>query len=218
MRYLTIRASPTEGGALHPLGKQLTEEPAIERVAIHDVELLADGTVLLFAEGRGDRDRYEEIMAESEYVDDVLVSGDERWMAVSQFEPTPETRRALEQQRESDLVLETPIHFNDDGSFEMTYLGNDEGFQSLAAVAGDDDDIAIEVLEMGEYGPDEGPLTRLLTSRQQEVLETAVDVGYYRVPRESSLEDVAAAVGIAPTTAGDHLRKVEQRVFEAMVR
>lgn len=218
MRYLTIHVRPTDEGVFHPLAKQLVDEPSITREAIRNVELLSDGTVLLFAEGSGDRERYEEIMEHSEFVIDYLVSGEDRWLAVSQFEPTDTTRQMLERQRDSDLIIETPIHFNADGSLRVTYLGTDEDFQEFAQNEQKELPVTFDVVETGEYDPDEASFTRLLTTRQQEVLETAVELGYYSVPRESTLDDVAAVIGIAPTTAGDHLRKAEERVFGTLVR
>jgi len=215
MRYLTARVEPA-ADAFHPLGRELAAEPSIEREAIHHVELLDDETVLLFAEGSGDRDRYEEIMRDSEYVADYLVSGEERWTAVSQFEPTPLARRTLELQRDAELVVETPIRFDADGALRVTYLGSDAAFRELYETVGEDADVAFEVLETGEYDPSEAPLTRLLTVRQREVLEVAVETGYYRTPREATLEDVAERVDVAPTTAGEHLRKIEERVFGAL--
>lgn len=218
MRYLTVLVHPSEGGSFHPLGKQLTTEPSITREAIHHVELLGDETVLLFAEGSGDRERYEEIMRESPFVVDFLVAGGDRWMAVSRFEPTEVSRRALELQRESDIVIETPIRFTSDGSLRITYLGTDEGFRRLFRNAVGEDTVAFEIVENGDYEPDESSLTRQLTTRQREVLEAAVDVGYYSNPRQATHADVAAAIGIAPTTVGEHLRKVEERVFSALAR
>jgi hypothetical protein len=96
MRYLTVDISPEDGSGFHPLGKQLTEEPSIRREAIHHVELLDDEAVLMLAEGSGDRDRYEEIMANSPAVHQWMVSGDDRWMAVSRFTPTETVRRMLQ--------------------------------------------------------------------------------------------------------------------------
>lgn len=218
MRYLTVLARPPESGTFHPLGKQLTEEPSITREAIHHVELLANGAVLLFAEGSGDRKRYEEIMRNSPHVIDYLVTGDERWMAVSQFEPTDTTRRILEHGRGSDVVMETPIRFDADGSLRITYVGSNADFRALFRDAPKETSLSFEVVETGEYEPNQNSITRLLTTRQQEVLEAAVEVGYYSTPRQSTHEDVAAAVGIAPSTAGEHLRKIEERVFDALVR
>jgi predicted DNA binding protein len=217
MRYLTVLVRPTESGLFHPLGQTLKEEPSITREAIHRVELLTDGTVVLLGEGSGDQERYEAIMEDSPHVVDYLVSGDERWLAVSQFEPTDVVRRILERRRESDIVVETPIRINTDGSLRVTYLGSESALQDLFQQVGTESDFSFEVVETGTYEPDEASLTRLLTIRQQEVLEAAVRVGYYSAPREGTQEDVAEFVGIAPTTAGEHLRKIEERVFDTLV-
>jgi predicted DNA binding protein len=218
MRYLTVLVHPDQGGAFHPLGKKLTNEPSIERKAIHHVELLTDNTVLLFAEGSGDKERYKEIMGNSPHVTDYLVSGGNRWMAVSQFTPTDTARRALELQRDSDIVIDMPIRFTTDGAFRTTYIGDDKSFQELFQNVGKEESVAFEVVETGDYDPNGSLFTRLLTTRQREVLRTAVEMGYYKVPREATLEDIAEAVGIVPTTASEHLRKVEERVFGTLVQ
>jgi hypothetical protein len=218
MRYLTVRLAATETGAFHPVGKRLADEPSIQREALHHVELLADGTVLTLAEGSGDRARYEELMAGSPYVEDFLVSGERRWMATSQFEATEPVRQLLEWRSESDLVVEWPIKINDDGSARITYLGTESEFQELYEQTVDSTAFDVEVVETGTYEPDTNSFMRALTTRQQEVLQAAVDVGYYNDPREATHETVAEAVGIAPTTAGAHLRRIEARVFEALVR
>jgi predicted DNA binding protein len=218
MRYLTLLVKADGGSTLHPLGEQLTADPAIERRAIHHVELLPDDTVLLFAEASGDRERYARVMEESPHVVDYLTAGDDRWMAVSQFEPTEPVRRALELRRESQLVIETPIRVTSDGSIKMTCLGTDETFEKLSEDVGEAESLRIELLEMGDYDPDDSSFRRMFTSRQEEVLETAVDLGYFDVPRQAELNDVAEVVGITPTTASEHLRKAEQRVFTEIVR
>ncbi|MFC4407234.1 helix-turn-helix domain-containing protein [Haloarchaeobius iranensis] len=218
MRYLTLLVKADGGSALHPLGSELSDDPSIERRAIHHVELLADGTVLLLAEASGSQDRYREIMADSPYVVDYLTAGDDRWLAVSQFEPTETVRRALELQRESLLVVDTPIRFTSADHLEVTYLGTDETFRELSDYVDELDSMAVEILQMGEYEAEESSFSRLLTARQEEILEVAVELGYYSEPREASLEDIGAVVDIAPGTVGEHLRKVEERVFGELVR
>lgn len=218
MRYVTVRVDPTENGGIHPIGEQLTAEPSITREAIHSVELLDDGTILLFAEGSGDRDRYEEIAAASPNVVDVLVTGTEPWLAVSQFEPTAETRRLLELRRESNVSVELPIRIDDDGALRVTFLGSDADVQALYRTVEDGSTLSFDVVETGGYDPDDAALTRRLTGRQREVLEAAVELGYYRASREATLRDVGDAVGISASTAGEHLRKIEERVFSELVR
>jgi predicted DNA binding protein len=77
--------------------------------------------------------------------------------------------------------------------------------------------MTVEVLETGEYETEGSSFSRVITSRQEEVIETAVDLGYYSEPRQASLEDISDVVGIAPGTVGEHLRKAEERVFTEIV-
>ena len=217
MRYLTVVVEPGGDSAFHPVGAELTDEPSITRRAIHHVELLDDDTVLLYAEASGSKARYEEIMDDSPYVLEYLTAGEDRWMAVSQIEPTEEVHRALELQRESTLVIDTPIHFTSEDHLKITYLGTDETFGKLSEFADEIESMSVDILSMGDYDTDTSRFGRMITSRQEEVLETAVDLGYYSEPRQASLEDVGGAVGIAPGTVGEHLRKVEERVFGEMV-
>jgi len=218
MRYLTVEIKPNEGGALHPLGDKLTEASNIDRRAIHHVELLVDETVLLLAEASGSQEEYEQIMAESPHVIDYLVAGDDRWMAVSQFEPTDEVQRALTLQQESFLVVDTPIRFTSEDHLKITYLGTEDTFRKLFDYADELDSMAVDILNMGEYEANESSLSRMITARQEEVLQAAVELGYYTEPRQASLEEISDTVGISPGTVGEHLRKVEERVFSEIVR
>lgn len=217
MRYLTVLVKPDGDGAFHPLGGALTDDPSIKRRAIHHVELLADDTVLLFAEASGSQERYREIMDESPHVISYLTAGEDRWMAVSQFDPTKTVRRALELQRESLLVIDTPIRFTSEDHLKVTYLGTDEVFRKLYESIEEAEYVTVDILETGDYEADSSSFSRMITSRQEEVLETAVDLGYYSNPRQASLEDISEIVGITPGTVGEHLRKVEARVFDEIV-
>lgn len=53
--------------------------------------------------------------------------------------------------------------------------------------------------------------------RQREVLNVAFERGYYEIPRETTLEEVADEIGITKTTASNHLRKAERRVIGFLV-
>jgi hypothetical protein len=54
---------------------------------------------------------------------------------------------------------------------------------------------------------------RLLTDRQQEVLAAAVEAGYYRAPRESTLGEVADSLDIANATCSDVLHRAEGHII-----
>lgn len=52
----------------------------------------------------------------------------------------------------------------------------------------------------------------LLTDRQREVLETALLMGYFEVPRECTLAELSDSLGIDPSTASTVLRRGESRI------
>jgi predicted DNA binding protein len=47
------------------------------------------------------------------------------------------------------------------------------------------------------------------------VLEIALELGYYTVQREATHRDIADRLGLSVGTVGEHLQKIEPRVFEA---
>jgi PAS domain S-box-containing protein len=60
-------------------------------------------------------------------------------------------------------------------------------------------------------------LTETLTDRQSAVLETAYHAGYFEWPRDSSAQDLASTLGVAPATFHQHLRKAEKQVFDELL-
>ena len=216
MRYVRLRVTPEEGHSFHPLGETLRREPAVRRERIHQVELLADETGIMLAEATGDRERYEAILTDSPYVHEFSVTGaDGRWYSYSHFDPTGLTLAMLERRREQELMVETPIEVTPAGAMELTLVGTESAF--AAADPADHDGWDVEILEIGDHPPTLSDLFASLTERQQEVLEAAVEMGYYESPRGATQSEVAEAVEATPSTVGEHLQKVEARVFQAFV-
>lgn len=60
-----------------------------------------------------------------------------------------------------------------------------------------------EVLSLVEPGPDDRPLT----ARQREALDVAIRSGYFEVPRESTLAEVADALDVDTSTASGVIRR-----------
>ncbi|WP_435194583.1 helix-turn-helix domain-containing protein [Natronomonas sp. EA1] len=59
-------------------------------------------------------------------------------------------------------------------------------------------------------------LVEELTARQREVLTLAIREGYYESGRDTSIEALAEQVGIAPTTAWEHLKRAEGKVMDEL--
>jgi len=57
-----------------------------------------------------------------------------------------------------------------------------------------------------------------LTDRQQTAMETAFSAGYYEWPRESTAEEVAAAMDISSPTLHEHLRAGERKLLKSFLQ
>jgi len=55
-----------------------------------------------------------------------------------------------------------------------------------------------------------------LSERQAEALVTALEAGYYEIPREVTTAEVAEALGVTRRTAEEHLRRAENKLVESM--
>lgn len=74
--------------------------------------------------------------------------------------------------------------------------------------------VSLEKLQ--DYRVQETPLDSL-TDRQHEVLETAYQLGYYDVPRESSTVEVAAELDVDDSTVAEHLQRAEHNLLRALL-
>lgn len=77
--------------------------------------------------------------------------------------------------------------------------------------------VSIEYLVQGRDEEDESELVpvdvRQLTGRQQEVLETAHEMGYFAYPREANASDVADELGIESSTFTEHLNAAQSKLL-----
>lgn len=108
-----------------------------------------------------------------------------------------------------------PIVYTDAGTIEMTMLGDEEALGS--AVDGLPNEITVTVARVGDYRHSTGSPASRLTHRQFEALTVARDMGYYEVPRETALNDVAAALDCSESAASTLLRNGERALVNAAV-
>lgn len=55
-------------------------------------------------------------------------------------------------------------------------------------------------------------------ARQREILNKALDEGYFEIPRQITLQELADEMDIAKTTASQHLRKAEKKIMEFFIK
>ncbi|WP_459194367.1 helix-turn-helix domain-containing protein [Halosimplex sp. J119] len=110
------------------------------------------------------------------------------------------------------LVVRTPVVFRD-GEIHARIVGDPAPLQRAFERQGDD--ISVRIDGITSTPADAEQPTQSLSDRQREALDVAHELGYYDQPRRATHEDVAAALGCAAQTAGDHLRKAEAKLVDA---
>ncbi|WP_276261441.1 helix-turn-helix domain-containing protein [Haloglomus litoreum] len=210
MRFVELVVNPDEGWSR--FGRVVADDPGVTREAIHQLELMADGSVVMLYELSGDHDRITELLDEhfdadaseiSEIAGNVLV--------YAHHDPSPTVDGLLRIPRELGIVVDTPLEFTRDGGIRLTLVGEEADIrQAIAAVP---ESVAHTVERTGNYQPDQTRLFAELTDRQQEILLTALEMGYYEQPRRATYEDLATELDCTKTTVGEHLRKAEEKVL-----
>jgi predicted DNA binding protein len=217
MRYLMARFDlPRE--LRHPMQEFVRTTEAVRRLELLAWHLLEGEEIehaLFYVEG--DLDPYREAIENVESIPwyDLTPVGESSFHAYVR----QETRAADERWRTAfahrELVVVPPITYDGEGVMSCTVVGNQADLQAL--LDGLPAAVNVTVERLGEYDRRHGTIAEGMTDRQFEVLAAAVRLGYYETPRSATLEDVAAAVGCAPSTASDHLRKTESRVLRRLV-
>ncbi|MFB6164215.1 MAG: helix-turn-helix domain-containing protein [Haloarculaceae archaeon] len=216
MRYFQIRLTPEDGG-FYRADVLTSELSGVERVAIVDLNLRTDGTGVALVRLQGDREALATLYDDTDSVlsYDLFDSEDAGFYAYVHFEPDEPAAELLAIVDRHRLVIEPPMEFTSDGSLRLTAAGPQELVRRAAKDLPEGVQAHLELI--GEYDPDRAGLLELLTDRQREVLRTAVDRGYYEIPRRATHEDLAAALGCSAGTVGEHLRKIEACVLAELV-
>lgn len=79
-------------------------------------------------------------------------------------------------------------------------------------------DVPFELRRLYELTHPPGGRKLGLTLKQMEAITTASEMGFFNLPRESTMEEVAAELGIAPQTLSDRLRRAQQTLIENTLR
>lgn len=135
---------------------------------------------------------------------DSLYADEERVLA--QYESTEQ--RLYGFLGRSSLPPEFPIVV-EDGRFEFDLTATREQFEAVGTAL-DQSEFDYDLLSAVET-VDENDV---LTDRQRECLGVALREGYFEVPRECTLGDVADAVGVDKSTASEIIRRGESRLLK----
>ena len=216
MRYFDLTLAPDDRG-IHPVDRAMAANAAVEREAIMHFDALGDGSAILLYRLTGDA---KGLLSELEDHPDMLAhdlmdlegEGFHLYLHVAPGDPAREVMALAEKYA---LIIETPIEFVHTNSVRMTVIGDHDMLRE--AIEEMPESLTISVDQVGTYAPDRNDMLSALTDRQLEVFRTAVELGYYEIPRRATHEEIADRLGVAPSTVDEHLRKAESRVLQSLV-
>lgn len=133
---------------------------------------------------------------------ETLYAGDDR--VLSQYRTAD--RSLYDFLRDASLPPEFPLVV-EDGWLECEVTAPRERLTRLEAKMAQSE-LAYGLRSIVDSPEDEG----LLTDRQRELLAAGLASGYYEVPREQTLTELASEVGIDPSTASGVIRRAERQV------
>lgn len=198
----------------HPMQHHLEREETADRHRLLFANAFGEETLqLLFQVEGGDPALQSAAMDEIEAVHSYDIAPiDESTFYVLVEEDRPAVIEYFEDLlRTIGVIPIPPVDILPGGTVTVTLVGDHEELRTLVQSLPDSLTVDIERLDAYERPMSIGHGS--LTSRQREAVVAAKDVGYYAVPREGGVTDVADRLGCAPSTASNHLRKAEVAVM-----
>ncbi|WP_276247132.1 helix-turn-helix domain-containing protein [Haladaptatus sp. YSMS36] len=215
MKYLKFVISPTTR-ALHPIDETIEYHPEVTHEALLHVDSLPDGAGVLLYRLRGDPGALGRSLTAHPDVRayELVDMDDDAFHIYIQVDADEVGGELISLVHENALIIDTPLEYTDDG-LRVTLVGtHDRLREALCSIP---DELHISVEQAGEYTPGRGELLSPLTERQLEVFKTAVQRGYYEVPRRTTHKDLAKNLDCAPSTVDEHLRKAESHVVSGLL-
>lgn len=208
MKFVRLRVEFPEG-PLSPLQTALTGSEGFELAQLRFGGVAATGPRTYVLSVVGDVAAIDEALgSEAGILDHEVVHDDgDRGIVYVRSEATDVELAVQATFTQGSLVTTTPVDFHPDGSAVFRVLGEPDDLQEAVAEASEQLSVTVERLANYDRPPER--VAAALTDRQQAAVRTALDLGYYDVPRTATHEDVAAELDCAASTASEHLRKAE---------
>ncbi|WP_049972312.1 helix-turn-helix domain-containing protein [Haladaptatus cibarius] len=199
---------------VHPIDDLFARDDDLTVEAIRYVSPVHEGMYVELLELRGNLERARTLLeASPDAVEFDVVGSDGRGVVYLQCRTAGLVDELLSLLHEHELVLDWPMQYIDIGDsrgLQLTVLGTDGAIRTAASEL--PDGIHLRLERLGEYRPSAGRLSSMLTDRQLELFELAVQEGYYEVPRETTHRELAGALGIATGTVSEHLQRIEAKL------
>lgn len=206
-----IQFSATYPAALtHPLHRAIADGSSVGRAELLMWSPTADATTLFWVDG--DREATRSVI---DGIDSLVVSNlvpeVEGTYAFLQQDAYEFPTAVLDTIANAQVIFLPPVAFLDTGAVEFEAVGE------AAALSAFHDELSeladLTIRQVHEFERERSPSR--LTERQRAALDAAMSVGYYEIPREGTVSDVAESLDCSTSTAGELLRKAEAAALRA---
>jgi len=197
---------------VHPLHRQITGGESITRAELLTWSPTEDATTLLWCDG--DRTATERAVGRIDsLVDSAVIEDADGTYAFLRQDDYEFPAAVLDAVAGARVVFIPPVAFLETGDIRFEAVGEAAALSAFHDELAELGEIAIE--RVAEFERSRSPSR--LTDRQRAALDAAVSVGYYELPREGTVADVAAILGCSTSTAGELVRKAEAAVLRNYV-
>jgi len=217
VRHLRVTADVDRDGA-PAFYLVLADSPDVRETRVVEWNTTGENhdTVLFAIDG--DASEFAATAPETEGVESVRCSAtDERWTyALMAARPlsTPMFDAIHRARTRPGMVVRKPVVYRD-GDMHFRVVGEPAALQAALEEAPEAMDLRIDEIVTPGGGPDLPAAG--LSDRQREAVEVAVELGYYDRPRGATHADVAAELGVTPSTASRHLQTAEAKLVTAAI-
>lgn len=214
MRYVSGTLVPEDGG-MNPTERAIDTEPSLSREVVYNLSLFTDDDAAILNRLQGDADALRQLLSNRpEIIAFTISESDDGIYGHTHFEPNDLIRDVFTIIERHGLFIDYPIEYTEQEGLQVTLVGTDETLRQ--AIQEFPDAITDHIHSTGEYQPEDRRLVDKLTDRQYQVVQTAVNLGYYHVPRGATCTEIAEELGVSVNTVSQHLRKAHAALLPAL--
>lgn len=121
-----------------------------------------------------------------------------------------------------DCLLVPPLKYADGAKWCRLLALDPANLTAFYRDVAEEYHVTVESKRTVEYVSADRPLHTLdsalpdLSSRQREALQTTTEMGYYRIPRDTTTAEVADSMGVERRTFEEHLRRAENKLLTTL--
>jgi predicted DNA binding protein len=115
-----------------------------------------------------------------------------------------------------DILIKTDVHIRpplilEKGFIIVNLIGNENGIKDFLNKAREVENVEIKLIKkLNLKSLQKSKLTEL----QEKIMKSAIELGFYDLPRKITIKKLASRLNLAPSTLAEHLRKAEERIVK----